>query len=157
MKGTNIDSSVRWPQPKCYPGTCITLTAKVHDWFLCNIHKWDFLWLSGPAGVGKSAVAQTVAEFAIEKGHFKGVLGAAYFFLWPNKRFKYNEVFITIAYQLAICFPGYQPLVTVKLTTEPDLLEKTLHVQFRKMIVEPLLLLSHEWKHVIILNGLDEC
>ncbi|KAF9441483.1 hypothetical protein P691DRAFT_854337, partial [Macrolepiota fuliginosa MF-IS2] len=39
----------------------------------------------------------------------------------------------------------------------PDLLEKTPRVQFRKLIVEPLLLLSHERKRVIILDGLDEC
>ncbi|KAF9442044.1 hypothetical protein P691DRAFT_714725 [Macrolepiota fuliginosa MF-IS2] len=152
-KGADVDSSVRWPQPKCYPGTRITLTAEIHDWFLHDIRKRDFLWLSGPAGVGKSAVAQTVAEFAIEKG----VLGATYFFSRPNKRFKYNEVFITLAYQLTIRFPGYRPLVTAKLAAEPDLLEKTPRVQFRKLIVEPLLLLSHERKHVIILDGLDEC
>ncbi|KAF9440883.1 hypothetical protein P691DRAFT_625211, partial [Macrolepiota fuliginosa MF-IS2] len=61
-KGADIDSSIQWPQPKCYPGTHITLTTEIQDWFLHNIHKWDFLWLSGPASVGKSTVAQTVTE-----------------------------------------------------------------------------------------------
>ncbi|KAF9442971.1 hypothetical protein P691DRAFT_809679 [Macrolepiota fuliginosa MF-IS2] len=152
-KGADIDSSVRWPPPKCYPGTRVRLTTEIQDWFLRDTRSWDFLWLSGPAGVGKSAVAQTVAEFAAEEG----ILGAIYFFSRPNKRYKYIEVFITLAYQLAIRFPGYQPLVTVKLIAEPDLLEKAPHIQFRKLIVEPLLLLSHERKHVIILDGLDEC
>ncbi|KAF9440932.1 hypothetical protein P691DRAFT_792605 [Macrolepiota fuliginosa MF-IS2] len=136
-KGADVDLFARWPLPKCYPGTCVRLTTKIQDWFLHN---------SGPAGVGKSA-------FAIEED----ILGAVYFFSRPNKRHKYVEVFITLAYQLAIRFPGYQPLVTAKLAAKPNLLEKMPHVQFKKLIIEPLLLLSHERKHVIIFNGLDEC
>ncbi|KAF9442042.1 hypothetical protein P691DRAFT_765637 [Macrolepiota fuliginosa MF-IS2] len=152
-KGADVDSSVRWPQPKCYPGTRVRLMAKTQDWFLHNSHNYNFLWLSGPTGVGKSAVAQSVAEFAIGEG----ILGAVYFFSRPNKRHKYMEVFITLAYQLTIRFPGYQSLITAGLAAEPDLLEKMPHVQFRKLIVEPLLLLSHERKRVIIFDGLDEC
>ncbi|KAF9445029.1 hypothetical protein P691DRAFT_735655 [Macrolepiota fuliginosa MF-IS2] len=152
-KGAGVDSSARWPPPKCFPGTRVKLTTKIQDWFLSHIHHWDFLWLSGPAGVGKSAVAQTVAEFAAENG----ILGAAYFFSRPNKRYKYIEVFITLAYQLAIYFPGYQHLISTKLAGQPDLVEKAPHIQFRALIVEPLLSLSHERKHVIILDGLDEC
>ncbi|KAF9441602.1 hypothetical protein P691DRAFT_553218 [Macrolepiota fuliginosa MF-IS2] len=152
-KGADVDSSVRWPQPKCYPGTRVRLTTEIQDWFLHNNRNCNFIWLSGPAGVGKSAVAQSVAEFALEEG----ILGAAYFFSRPNGRDKYMEVFITLAYQLAVRFPGYKSLITAKLVDEPDLLEKTPCVQFRKLIVEPLLLLSHERKRVIILDGLDEC
>ncbi|KAF9440685.1 hypothetical protein P691DRAFT_767386 [Macrolepiota fuliginosa MF-IS2] len=139
--------------PKCYPGTHIRLTTKIWEWFLHDVRNCNFLWLSGPTGVGKSAVAQSTAKFAIGEG----ILGAVYFFSRPNKQHKYMEVFITLAYQLTICFPGYQPLITAKLAAEPDLLEKTPHVQFKKLIVEPLLLLSHERKCVIILDGLDEC
>ncbi|KAF9445240.1 hypothetical protein P691DRAFT_676039, partial [Macrolepiota fuliginosa MF-IS2] len=152
-KGADIDSLTRWPPPKCYPGTRIEFTTEIQIWLLENVRKWDFLWLSGPAGVGKSAVAQTVAESALKEG----ILGAVYFFSRPNGRYKYIEVIITLAYQLAIRFPGYQAIVTAKLAAEPDLLEKAPHVQFRKLIVQPLLQLPHERKHVIILDGLDEC
>ncbi|KAF9441092.1 hypothetical protein P691DRAFT_685041, partial [Macrolepiota fuliginosa MF-IS2] len=152
-KGADVDSSVQWPQPKCYPGTCVRLMAKIQDWFLHNSHNYNFLWLSGPAGIGKSAMAQSVAKFAIGEG----ILGAVYFFSRPNKWHKYMEVFIILAYQLTIRFPGYQSLITTRLAAEPDLLEKMPHVQFRKLIVEPLLLLSHKQKHIIIFNGLDEC
>ncbi|KAF9440625.1 hypothetical protein P691DRAFT_639969, partial [Macrolepiota fuliginosa MF-IS2] len=142
-----------WPQPKCYPGTRIRLTTKIREWFLHDVRNCNFLWLSGPAGVGKSAVAQSTTKFAIGEG----ILGAVYFFSRPNKWHKYVEVFITLAYQLAIHFPGYQPLITTKLVAEPYLLERTPHVQFRKLIVEPLMLLSHKQKRIIILDGLDEC
>ncbi|KAF9440691.1 hypothetical protein P691DRAFT_686786 [Macrolepiota fuliginosa MF-IS2] len=151
--GANLDSAVQWPQPSCYPGTCIRLTTEIQTWFFNNGHKWNFLWLSGPTGVGKSAVAQTVAKYALEHD----ILGAIYFFSRPNQQNKYIEVFITLAYQLAIHFPGYQTLMGAKLVAEPDLLMKTPCIQLRKLIVEPLLLLSHEQKCVIILDGLDEC
>ncbi|KAF9442091.1 hypothetical protein P691DRAFT_739263 [Macrolepiota fuliginosa MF-IS2] len=152
-KGADIDSFARWPPPKCYPGTRTRLTAEIQTWLLRGVRKWDFLWLSGPAGVGKSAVAQTVAEFALGEG----ILGAVYFFSRPNGRYKYIEVFITLAYQLAIRFPGYQAIITAELAAEPGLLEKAPHIQFRRLIIEPLLLLSHERKRVIVLDGLDEC
>ncbi|KAF9440674.1 hypothetical protein P691DRAFT_686849, partial [Macrolepiota fuliginosa MF-IS2] len=152
-KGANVDSSARSPLPKCYPGTRTRLTTEIRAWFFNNDRDWKFLWLRGPAGVGKSAVAQTVAEYAAETG----VLGAAYFFSRPNKRNKYAEVFITLAYQLSIHFPGYQPLLAARLSTDPELLEKVPSVQFRKLIAEPLLQLSNTRNHVIILDGLDEC
>ncbi|KAF9439838.1 hypothetical protein P691DRAFT_780185 [Macrolepiota fuliginosa MF-IS2] len=152
-KGADVDSSARWPLPKCYPGTRVKLTTAIQDWFLHDTRKWNCLWLSGPAGAGKSAVAQTVAEFAIDKG----ILGAAYFFSRSNGRYKYMEIFVTLAYQLAIRFPGYQPLITAMLVAEPDILEKTPRVQFRRLIVDQLLLLSHERTRIIILDGLDEC
>ncbi|KAF9446208.1 hypothetical protein P691DRAFT_777040 [Macrolepiota fuliginosa MF-IS2] len=151
--GADLDSAARWPRPSCYPGTRTRLTTEIQTWFFDNGRKWNLLWLNGPAGVGKSAVAQTVAEYALENG----ILGAVYFFSRPNKRYKYAEVFITLAYQLAVRFPGYKTLVGEKLGAEPDLLTKTPHIQFRKLIVEPLLSLSHERKRVIILDGLDEC
>ncbi|KAF9444864.1 hypothetical protein P691DRAFT_711202 [Macrolepiota fuliginosa MF-IS2] len=151
--GADLDSAARWPQPSCYPGTRIKLTTKIQTWFLSDRREREFLWLNGPAGVGKSAVAQTVSEFALESD----ILGAVYFFSRPNKRYKYAEVFITLAYQLAVRFPGYQAAVGVKLAAEPDLLTKTPRIQFRKLIVEPLLSLPHERKRIIVLDGLDEC
>ncbi|KAF9454357.1 hypothetical protein P691DRAFT_391721 [Macrolepiota fuliginosa MF-IS2] len=151
--GADLDSAARWPQPLCYPGTRIRLQTKIYEWFFSDIRHWNFLWLNGPAGVGKSAVAQTVAEYALEND----ILGAVYFFSRPNGRNKYTEVFITLAYQLGVRFPGYQPLVGAKLAAEPDLLTKAPRIQFRKLIVEPLLSLSHERKRVIMLDGLDEC
>ncbi|KAF9442973.1 hypothetical protein P691DRAFT_779133 [Macrolepiota fuliginosa MF-IS2] len=152
-KGANVDSSARWPLPKCYPGTRVRLTTEIEAWFFDDNRNWRFLWLSGPAGVGKSAVAQTVAEYAAEMD----VLGAAYFFSRPNKRNKYPEIFITLAYQLAVRFPGYQPLLAARLSADPELLDKIPSVQFKQLIIEPLSLLSNTRKHAIILDGLDEC
>lgn len=152
--GADVDSSARYPPPSCYPGTRKTLTSKAQKWLFDNNRVWDVFWLRGAAGVGKSAIAQTLAEFAVEHDR----LGAAFFFSKSNGRKDPQRVFITIAYQLCVRFPGYQPLVAQQLAADPELLTKTPQVQFKKLIVEPLSQLScRENKRLIILDGLDEC
>jgi len=63
-------------------------------------------WMRGPAGVGKSAIAQTCAEKLAENGH----LGAAFFFTVKE----HNNplwLFITIPYQLTNTLPDYRATV----------------------------------------------
>ncbi|KXN81507.1 hypothetical protein AN958_04504 [Leucoagaricus sp. SymC.cos] len=56
-------------------------------------------WMRGPAGVGKSAIAQTCVERVKEGGH----LGAAFFFI--NGRSDPRRLFPTLAYPLSTLFP----------------------------------------------------
>ncbi len=91
--GADVDSSARYPPPQCHPGTREWLTKKIEEWLFDEQRKWDLLWLYGPAGVGKSAVAQTIAEYSLENGR----LGAA-FFSRTNDRSDYARLWITIAY-----------------------------------------------------------
>lgn len=114
--------------------------------------QWDFVWFHGAAGVGKSAVAQTIAEYAAEHGR----LGAAYFFS-RGGRSDYSRVWITIAYQLAVRIPAYQASVARQLAADPDILNKAPHVQFKRLIVDPLSSLPPSPKFLITLDGLDEC
>ncbi|EEB94165.1 hypothetical protein MPER_07068, partial [Moniliophthora perniciosa FA553] len=60
------------------------------------------LWLYGPAGAGKSAIAQTVAETAREEN----ILVASFFFSRADsKRNNPKYIFLSIAYQLAHSIP----------------------------------------------------
>src|SRR5271168_1138881 len=63
----------------------------------------DFLmWLFGPAGAGKSAIAKTIAEIAAEKG----LLIAAFFCSRTSStRGTKNCLVVTLAYQLALSIP----------------------------------------------------
>jgi hypothetical protein len=58
----------------------------------------------GPAGVGKSALAQTCAEQVKEMGN----LGAA-FFLSINERKDHRPFFVTLAYQLSTVLSDLPP------------------------------------------------
>ncbi|KAF9442080.1 hypothetical protein P691DRAFT_779569 [Macrolepiota fuliginosa MF-IS2] len=114
------------------------------------------LWLEGPAGVGKSAVAQTCARGMGSR------LGATFFFSRPNGWNKPETFLPTIVYQLAAKYPAYRDRVDAIVLRDPPILEKSIQVQFRDLLVQPL----HQLEGVeggvgedvvIIIDGLDEC
>jgi hypothetical protein len=117
------------------------------------------IWIYGPAGCGKSAVAQTFAERCADVGR----LGAAFFFSRPNKRNDPKTVIPTIAYQLSVHCADYKAVLTSRLADDPQLLSKALSVQFKKLIVEPLTYLQTQQyesvrrPYLVFLDGLDEC
>jgi hypothetical protein len=116
-------------------------------------------WILGSAAIGKSALAQTIAE------HFRasGCLGATFFFSRPNHRDDANTVFPTIAWQLATKSPHYKSIITEQLANNPAILEMDLSTQFHQLIIDPFRRLMHEYPRaisrplLIILDGLDEC
>lgn len=113
------------------------------------------LWLQGPAGVGKSALAQTCTERMGDR------LGASFFFSRPNGWVSPTTFVPTIAYQLATKYPAYRNLVDVKIIQNPFLLEKTINVQFAELIEEPLKQLRNQYQEltegIVVIDGLDEC
>lgn len=159
VAGTEVDSSARHPPPKCHPETRQSLRSRITTWFTSGKRDWNMLWLFGPAGVGKSAVAQTIAE------QFKasGSLGAAFFFSRLNDRDDPMSVIPTLAYQLATLHSDYRQVITQRLADDPTLLEKKLRTQFRELIIEPFKALMASKPHIsqkpllILLDGLDEC
>lgn len=61
VKGAQHDSRERQPHPKCLKGTRVVLLNHIYE-SLDSQGKSRLIWLHGTAGVGKSAVAFTVAE-----------------------------------------------------------------------------------------------
>lgn len=115
------------------------------------------VWVNGPLGVGKSAVAQTCAE-RLEKES----LGAAFFFSRPNERDDPQGFFTTIASQLTTHCRPYADLLEAKIRSNPSLISKSLGVQFRELIAVPFQELRAqgmdiENERLIIIDGLDEC
>ncbi|KAF5357828.1 hypothetical protein D9756_001223 [Leucocoprinus leucothites] len=156
MQGAEFDSVERDPPPRCHPGTRTTIIQNAAEWLDNYQREKRLFWLRGPAGVGKSAIIQTLAEKLAESNR----LGASLFFSRPNRRTNPNQVFPTIAYQIAIQDPFYREYVAGLMQKNPKSLEKALNEQFRILIVEPFVQRkirdgSDVW--VITLDGLDEC
>jgi hypothetical protein len=61
VKSAEFDSREREPHPKCLKGIQMKLLTHIHG-LLDKQEKSQLIWLRGTAGVGKSAVAFTVAE-----------------------------------------------------------------------------------------------
>ncbi|KXN84177.1 hypothetical protein AN958_12913 [Leucoagaricus sp. SymC.cos] len=155
VPGVDIDSSERYPPPRCHPGTRAPLTTQIVDWLEDDHREHDIFWLHGPAGVGKSAVAQSIAEHANENGQ----LGAAFFFSRTNNRNDYQRVWITIAYQLGVRVPGYLSLLASQLAADPNVLCRTPQTQFQRLIVGPMssLPVLTQRKFLVVFDGVDEC
>ncbi|EKM77154.1 hypothetical protein AGABI1DRAFT_43797, partial [Agaricus bisporus var. burnettii JB137-S8] len=155
IRGAAHDSSARKPPPRCHPETRVKLIARITAWFEDQASLELLLWITGPAGVGKSAVVQTFAEYLVKSN----LLGASVFLSRPNKRDNPNGVFITIAYQLATRIEAYRDYIVERLRLDPELLNGDLQAQFTTFIVEPFTVKQlgaggKRWG--ILLDGLDE-
>jgi hypothetical protein len=161
--GAFHNSEERYDPPKCHPHTRRAVLKKITDW-VKDVNKVAlFLWLYGPAGAGKSAIAQTIAEL-LEKA---GLLAASFFFSRnaPGRDDK-TPLVATLVYQLIISIPEIRVHVLEALEVDPALLSRSIEAQIYALIVKPLnavandetlapILLSRP--RLIILDGLDEC
>jgi hypothetical protein len=125
------------------------------------------LWIYGPAGSGKSAIAQTIAEL-----YFKSMKLAATFFFSRNTVARNNELRLiaTLVYQLVNSIPEMRDHVEQRIERDPIILDLSLEAQVEALLIQPLdkvlekarmegdkesVYLSHP--RLVILDGLDEC
>ena len=126
-----------------------------------------FLWILGPAGSGKSAIAQTIAEICF---NFKKL--AASFFFSRNAAARNNELMLitTLVYQLFNSFPDMREVVERKIELDPIILDLSLEAQIEALLIEPLNIVVKDARErgdeeifyssrprLVILDGLDEC
>ncbi|KAJ3575408.1 hypothetical protein NP233_g1114 [Leucocoprinus birnbaumii] len=143
----------------CVKGTRTRYIEDITGWGdgTNRIRQQRLMWMYGPAGVGKSAVAKSCAEFFARLK----LLGAS-FFLSRDKRLNDpRRLFTTIAYQIAAQSPEYKRILGLAIENDSNLLSKGLRAQFQALLVAPFLELfqrgvSIESK-VVVVDGLDEC
>ncbi|KAJ7122229.1 hypothetical protein C8R44DRAFT_164164, partial [Mycena epipterygia] len=114
------------------------------------------MWLYGPAGAGKSAVAQTMAE----RWATADELAAAFFFArWRVGGSSGKSLFSTIAYQLAMHIRQLREPIGLAVEADPAICDKALEEQARTLIANPLKGLDTEADrpYLVIIDGLDEC
>ena len=96
--GAAYNSGERSPPPRCHPGTQTTILGKSHCWVDDKTPSTSILWLHAPAGAGKSAIAQTIAEQSAEHGQ----LAASFFFAKSSPQRNAKQYLLpTIALQIA--------------------------------------------------------
>jgi hypothetical protein len=153
--GAAFDSSTRDPPPRCHPGTRLAILERCR-YFIVNCRdKKKMRWVFGSAGVGKSAIMQSVAETP-----FSSVTLRASIFFFFNGRNDGSKAIVTLAYQLAVECEPYRLFIEHEIARDPSLLQKSMSVQFNKFIVEPFIHhppLNSVGRVLVILDGLDEC
>jgi len=119
------------------------------------------LWFYGPAGAGKSAIANNIAQ----RCDFENLLLASFFFSRSDPTRNNSKSFIaTIAYQITINIPGTREKVVAAMEQDPLILTRSMEAQVATLIVEPLRERLEEGyfnaptsRRLIIIDGLDEC
>ncbi|KAG2101820.1 uncharacterized protein F5147DRAFT_639493, partial [Suillus discolor] len=166
--GAEYDSPERQPHPKCLEGTRVDLLKLIHG-LLDKREKSQIIWLHGTAGVGKSAVAFTVAERMkslkiTPNTKIETRLAGTFFFSRKHtKRSTTGQFFATLAYQLASNFPSVRNDVNRAVRENPAVLDssKSLRDQMKALFRQPLLHLQLRLRGcpppVFVIDALDEC
>ncbi|KAJ6551271.1 hypothetical protein B0H19DRAFT_1263941 [Mycena capillaripes] len=171
------DSEDRFPQPRCHPETRIKMLDALWNW-TCGIepkknlnsedHEREYirsspentsspiLWLHGPAGAGKSAVAQSLCQKLEQEGR----LGASFFFKRGHpSRGHAKRLFATIAYQLSLLCSDLNHYISQTMENNPSLVDKSISIQLQKLILGPFQqnTSTSTLPLVVVIDGLDEC
>ncbi|KAF6751105.1 hypothetical protein DFP72DRAFT_498850 [Ephemerocybe angulata] len=166
--GAIHDSQERSDAPKCMEETRVAVQQEIMSWIEDGERDTQpkrIMWVTGPAGTGKTAVLGTIADACKEKG----TLAASFFFSAfagsANRRTK--RFFVpTLAFQLM----GHRDLKGIRQHALSPIAEdkgiiftKNLKEQFMTLVLNPLLSRAKELgsstqvRLVIIIDGLDEC
>ena len=156
------DSDNRPDPPKCHPKTRVAVINKIIDWASGMIDTNAFmLWLYGPAGAGKTAIARKVAELFAEHGL---LLASFLFFRSDPKRNTMKPLVANIAYRVASVIPGAREPINTIIEADPLILSYSVEMQLSKLVFEPLRLLvdqgyflDRQFPPLIVIDGLDEC
>ncbi|KAG7094211.1 hypothetical protein E1B28_006663 [Marasmius oreades] len=138
--GASYNSALQFDRGSCLPGTREAVLRDIHEWSSSESDSSKpVCWLSGTAGVGKSAIALTVAKSCAENNR----LAASFFFFRSDpKRNNPSSLMLTIAHGLVTTIPSLRPIIEQKIATDPRILEANLDDQFRELVVLPLLNVS---------------
>ncbi|KAF6742904.1 hypothetical protein DFP72DRAFT_1178707 [Ephemerocybe angulata] len=167
--GAIHDSNERCDAPKCMKETRVAVQEDIMSWIDSgdqDAQPKRILWVTGPAGTGKTAILGTIADTCKEKG----TLAASFFFSAfsgsVDRRTK--RYFVpTLAFQLMGQggVEGTREHVLSSVARDQGIIfTKNLKEQFIAMVLNPLLSMAqgpgsdtNAARRVIIIDGLDEC
>ncbi|RXW16269.1 hypothetical protein EST38_g9583 [Candolleomyces aberdarensis] len=128
------------------------------DWAQGEQVPSKLLCLTGSAGSGKSALAQTISETCAQKGR----LGASFFFSVTDVQRNTPDRFVaSLAYQLSRSMRGVNNHILRAVGDEPAIFKMSLETQAEVLLINPVLNAAQGSKSkrhwIIVVDGLDEC
>ncbi|TEB33606.1 hypothetical protein FA13DRAFT_162268 [Coprinellus micaceus] len=167
---THISPAARGDAPKCHPETRKAVQQNIFSWMsggskgAASKSTEDILWLTGPAGTGKTAIMGTVSD----KLQKRQELAATFYFSSYKgiaETMSKRRLVTTLAYQLAVHPHLTDTLLSPILSTirkNPALFDLNLTQQLETLILQPLRasrgnLGPTSTPMVILIDGVDEC
>ena len=142
--------------PVCHPDTRKTIIGDIMSWIGDPSRTSSVLWFNGPAGAGKTAIAQSLCKLCVAA---QWLAGSFFFSRLAPGRNNAEFLFPTISYGLCLAIPEVGKIIDEVVANDPSIPTKALEIQLQKLILEPLQQVSEESMEpiVIIIDGLDEC
>ena len=129
----------------------------------------SMMWLHGPAGCGKSALAQSIAEKCREAG----ILAATFFFS-PDALTPAGSdgqlLITTLVHQLISSFPRIRPYVKKYISNNPTIFNRSIEAQADNLLILPAnkvkrsisyflasLFSTPKQPRLFVVDGLDQC
>ena len=153
--GATHDPQERDPAPRRLPGTRKEVLEKIEKWVKAGSKGKSIIWLHGPAGAGKSAIAQTVAETCAERDE----PAASFFFARTvATRNTLKHLFPTIAVQIAFSAPEKRRRLDKILKDDPCIAERAIgSVNLVASLFQQDSALASSSRFLVVIDGLDEC
>ena len=157
---------------RCHPKTREVVIEEIMAWIGDSNPAPSMMVMHGPAGSGKSALAQSI----VERCKLQYWLAAAFFFsrTAPGRN-NGHSLFPTIVYQLLSSHPEVRHPIRIRLRREPKLLKKSIQTVTEELLIGPFFSWIYivlcwitgsfffswafGWVHprLIVIDGLDEC
>jgi NACHT domain len=156
------NSGDRFDAPKCHPNTRLAVIDDLMRWVQDLTQSKNVLWLYGPAGAGKSAIAQTIAELCANLGL---LVASFFFFRTSTSRNNEKRLVASIAYQLALSILETRPFIESAIHLDPSIFDKSVETQLEALVTVPLEkarsattpAIADNWPRLILIDALDEC
>ncbi|KAL0058049.1 hypothetical protein AAF712_015289 [Marasmius tenuissimus] len=159
--GASHKAEHQFERGHCLPGTRTTALDMIHDWSSSRKQDHPVCWLSGTAGVGKTAIAMTVAQLCEAE---ESLVSSFFFFRSDPKRNNPSALWLTVAHGLTLTMPTLKNAIEERILNDPTVLDASIEHQFRDLILNP----APDWSWsrdfagvppvptVIVIDGLDE-
>ncbi|KAJ8078532.1 hypothetical protein PM082_012815 [Marasmius tenuissimus] len=160
--GASHTAEQQYERGECLEGTREEVIRIIREWLLAKKHL-PICWLTGAAGVGKSAIAMTLAKSCEEDGC---LVSSFFFFRSDPKRDNPSALALTVAHGLVSTRPFMRSVVEQRISKDPRILEAKLEDQFCELILKTVM--KRNWQRrllsafvkvpdIVIIDGLDEC
>ncbi|KAK1223961.1 hypothetical protein PQX77_013149 [Marasmius sp. AFHP31] len=167
--GASHTAEQQYDRGACLPGTRRTVLGTIEEWRSGKKRDRPICWLSGTAGVGKTAIAMTVAKNC----HQDGLVSSFFFFRTDPRRNNPSALMLTIAYGLTVVnISSCHDTINRRISRDPTILDAQIEEQLQELILQPLRQ-QKWWKraglrlvphsraqrrpNLVIIDGLDEC
>lgn len=143
----------------CLHGTRLDVQGHIVRW-LNDPDSEVAMWMYGPAGIGKTAIAQTVAKLCEEQEQLSS---AFFFFRSDDGRNSAKHLVPTLAFEMLQQIPHTHDIICTRISDNPLIFTTPLERQLKTIILPAISApfpLSQDIQHgpmLIIIDGLDEC